>query len=411
MLRAVLPPELALRTLEILGELASRARQPGDPVRAALLAGIAETSGLHRASLERLCDLWARAWMPPGPERLWQRGLGHLPADSFAPLDTVAVVAPGNLCVATWQAVLEPLLAGCRVRVRSGSGDPLAASNLATALGFLDADLAARIETSSFDRADRAGWARWLHGTDALAIYGGDQAIAAVLHLAGEAGYAGRVRCHGEMQSFAAIAVQALDTPGLWHALAHDALIADGRGCMSLRLVVLVGTLQPQQEREVHDALARALAEVAARLPAGSIAPQWRAAQTLAGDACEFAAALGQLDFTRGSDWWLASQWRPAGDRGVVAPTAAALGPGARSLVVRAVPDWPALAALLAPMRGHLSSAALLVADAPAAAHAACEQLGVHRLCAPGELQAPPAHRAPDGYQPLIDFVRVFDRE
>jgi len=402
--------ELLVLASDIIGKLAVRVGDHADPLRAVLLAGIAETSGLHPSSLERLCDLWAQAWMPSGPEHLWQRGLGHVAPGSFAPLDTVAVVAPGNLCVATWQAVLEPLLAGCRVRVRAGSGDPLAAQNLAAALALLDPDLAARIETATFDRADPIGWSRWLEGVQALAIYGGDRAVAGVLQLAGEAGYVGRVRCHGEMQSFAVVATESLNDAGLLHALAHDALIADGRGCMSLRLVVLVGELTSTQQREVHDRLATALADVALQLPAGAIAPRWRAAQVLSGDAFEFAAALGHVDFTRGNDWWLASQWRPCGDRGFFAPDSSDLGPGARALIVRAAPDWPALIALLAPMRGRLSSAAVFAPAALDAARAACAELGVHRTCAPGQLQAPPADRAPDGYLPLIDFVRVFDR-
>ena len=401
-----------MRIADILGELARRARAHDDPLRAVLLEGIAETSGLHPTSLQRLTDLWADAWMPPGPKQALQRGLGHLPPGSWSPLDQVAVVAPGNLCVATWQAVLEPLLAGCRVRLRSASGDPRAADNLARALGMIDSELAERLETTAFDHRDDDAWCRFLAGTQALAIYGGDEAVAAVLKQAAFNGYQGRVRCHGHMQSLAVLQTAELDRPGLVQALAHDALLADGRGCMSLRLVLLVGMLTRQQQWAFHQALAEALAEAALVLPAGTIAPQWLAQQALEGDAFAFAAALSpeSIDLTRGSDWWLASDWRSPAADGPPLPDHPELGPGGRGLIVRRVGDWSALTRALAPWRTHLSSAALHAPGQREEALRALNQLGVHRVCAPGQLQAPPADRAPDGHEPLIDFVCVAGR-
>lgn len=398
-----------MRIADILGELATRVRDHEDPLRGCLLEGIAETSGLHPSSVDRLTDLWAEAWMPPGPDQLLKRGLGHLPPETWRPVEQVAVVAPGNLCVATWQAALEPLLAGCRVRVRSSTGDPRAAVNLLTSLAMIEPELATRIQTIAFDHQDAGAWRAFLTDVDALAIYGGDEAVGAVLQQAGSAGYRGRVRCHGHMQSLAVLQASDLDRPGLAQALAHDALLADGRGCMSLRLVLLVGALTRQQERAFHAALAEAMAITARALPAGRIAPQWLAQQALEGDAWSFAAALNptSIDLARGVDWWLACAWRGPDAGPTSLAERADLGPGGRGLVVRAVADWPSLTGVLAPWRGHLSSAALHAPTQREAAQQALDALGVHRVCAPGQLQAPPADRAPDGHEPLIDFVRV----
>lgn len=391
-----------------IARLAEAALDRDHPVRAALLAGLAASSGLHPASLGRLTDLWAHAWRSPGVERLWSRGLGSL-GGGWAPLGTVAVVAPGNLPVATWQAVLEPLLCGDRVRVRPGSGDPLAPGNLRSALAILAPDLAARIDIHPFDRTDAAAWAAFLAGTQALSVQGSDEAVASVLQLAGQAGFCGRVRGQGHLQSLAVIAADVADDltalAGVAAGLAEDALLADGRGCMSLRAVWLLGASRPRFAR-VHATLAQAMATAAQRLPPGRLDPRWQAAQALAGDDLAFAAAAdpNAALVTAGPDWWLATLL----DDRLLPVTPERLGPGARALVVRGATDAEDLAAQLAPWAHRLSTVAL-AGKAGAPWPAALDRLAPHRRCPPGQMQAPPADRAPDGHLPLVACVRVLD--
>jgi len=367
------------------------------PVRAALLQGLAETSGLHPTSLHRLTDLFAAAWSRPDLDRLWQRGLGHLDG-GFAPLGTVGVVAPGNLPVATWQAMLEPLLCGNRVRVRPGSGDPLAPGNLRAALAMVAPDLAAAIEVVAFDHNDRAGWQAMCKGLDALTVQGSDAAVAAVLQRCGEVGFVGRLRSHGHLQSLALVTAAAFADAEKWRAvaqgLAHDALLADGRGCMALRAVLVLGEHDPARWLAAHEDLASALATVAVALPAGQGAP--RPAQVLARETAAFAAATepNSAAFTAGGDWWLGSSWAPGG----LQPEA---GPGGRGLVLRSTAgaDFSAL-------QGTVSTVALARPETEALP-GALTNLRPHRLCRPGAMQAPPADRAPDGHLPLLAFVRV----
>lgn len=399
----------ATPALDAIAHLADAALVRGSQVRAALLAGLQESSGLHPTSLDHLLDSWARAWQRPGLERLFFRGLGHLPLHGWAPLGTVAVVAPGNLPVATWQAMLEPLLCGDRVRVRPGSGDPLAPGNLRQAFGIAAPDLAHRIDIQTFDRADVSAWTGFLAGTQALSVQGSDEAVAAVLQLAGAAGFCGRVRGQGHLQSLAVVAPELLaDPPALAKAatgLAEDTLLADGRGCMSPRAVFLLQA-NPHRLGQLHMALAEAFAVVAQRFPAGRLDPNWQAAQALAGDDLAFAAATDPTvaQVAMGSDWWLATLLNDA----VLPMDSRQLGPGARALVVRGVADGDDLADRLSPWVNRLST--LAVAAPPATPWPqGLDRLAPHRRCPPGQMQAPPADRAPDGHLPLIGYVRVID--
>lgn len=397
--------ELSLAdVIAAIAELAARAARPGDAVYAALLHDLAPSSGVHPASLARLTALWAAAWQQDGLERCVRRaGLDRGP---WQPLGRVAVVAPGNLCVATWQAVLEPLLAGNRVRVRPGSGDPHAADRLRDALALIAPALAERIEVDAFVRGDVPRWRRFLADAEALAVHGGNEAVAAVLRLAGEAGFAGRVRCHGDLQSCAVVTAPIFADPEAFQAfaqdLAHDALLADGRGCMSPRALYALGDHDADRWHAAHRQLAFAMDATAAALPAGRLSPALVAHARLDLEAHAFAAAqhCATQWFSEGAGWWLATE-RQAGR----AP-AASLGPACRGLIVRGLADWPAWVAHLHVWRGRLSTVA--VAGEPDLE--ALAALAVPRLCQPGQMQAPPADRSPDGHLPLVDFVRWLDR-
>jgi hypothetical protein len=397
-----------VRELQAISELTARVADPADPLRATLMAGIAESSGLHPLSLDRLVTMWVAGWQRVDLERAFRRGLGAHPG-AFRPIGTVAIVAPGNLCVATWQAIAEAILAGNYVTVRPGSGDRLAAGNFREALRQVDAHLANRMEIQDFARNDRAAWLEWLARADALVVYGGDAAIAAVLRLAGEAGFTGRLRLHGHYESFGVLATEVLADP---HALrtaaagwAVDALLADGRGCMSLRALWLVGPVRDEDRQLLQTSLAAAFGRAAELLPAGQLDPGWQARGRLETETHAFAAAQhGDRWLVRGDDWTI------LGHHGAIAEGAPALGPGARTLAVYEAADAPDLQRQLLPWRRKLSTASVsLDADRDNVLNIV-ERLGVQRTCQPGAMQAPRADRAPDGHMPLAALVRLTDR-
>ena len=405
MLRAAVRRSQHVREFEAIGELAARAANPADPLHALLTAGIAQTSGLHPASLERLVVLWGQHWQRHELQKALRRGLhGH--ARTFRPVGRVAIVAPGNLCVATWQAIAEALLVGNRVTVRPGSGDPHAADNFARALRHIDPFLADRLEIQRFERGDRTAWLRWLGQSDALLVFGGDEATGAVLQLAGQAQFVGRVRLHGHLQSIGVLSTQLLADPDALRRAAAgwavDALLADGRGCMSLRALWLVGAIDDAGRSLVRSTFATEFASVANELPAGRVDPRWQAQSQLAIESHAFAATVsGERWLERGAGWAIL---------GTQGPTAAALGPGARALAVWEATDARDLQRQLTPWQHKLSTASVALGADRAHVRDLLERLGVHRTCAPGAMQAPPADRAPDGHVPFSALVRLSDR-
>ncbi len=385
---------------QILLLLAQQLRDRESPPRQALLHDLSATTGLHRASLERLTDLWAQAWQPEAIDRLLSLDGDGL--QSWQAVGTVGIVAPTNLPVATWQPILQALLLGNRVRVRPGAGDALSAHNLLEVLRTTAPKLAQRVEISAFDQADAAQWRLFFKDLDSLLIYGGDAAIAGVLEQAQSVGYTGPVRCHGHRQSLAILPVTALDGrfAEVAAGLAHDALLADGRGCLSLRAVVVMGEVSPAVWQRCALQLGAAVAQTAKRFPAGSIAPDWAAQTRLLQDSLAMQAALfpDRVVWQDFGDAWLAAEPR--------LPLAATtdLGSGARGLMVWAAPDVAALQRNLAPLTGKIAACA--VAHQTPQLLAMVKDLRVPRVCAPGELQAPPLDAPHDGYAAHEGLVR-----
>lgn len=398
-----------VRELQSLSDLTLRSGDLADPLYGELTAGLAESSGLHPTSLERLVALWAAGWQLLDLERALRRGLGSHPGAS-RPIGHVAIVAPGNLCVATWQAIAEALLVGNRVSVRPGSGDPLAARNFQAALRLVDPGLAERLTIQEFARGDRAAWTHWLHSADALLVYGGDAAIAAVLQFASAAGFTGRLRLHGHYQSIGVLASDVLADPKALQAAAAgwavDALLADGRGCMSLRALWLVGPIDAAGRALVQATLAREFARVAALLPAGQVDPAAQARMQLQVETHAFAAAVqGNCWLERGGDWAI------LGAHGPIPAQAQATGHGGRALTVYEAVDGSDLQRQLAPWRRRLSTASVALDADRFQLLDVLDRLGVHRHCAPGAMQAPRADRAPDGHVPFAALVRLTDRQ
>jgi hypothetical protein len=160
---------------------------------------------------------------------------------------------------------------------------------------------------------------------------------------------------------------------GSFTAVARDAAMHDGRGCLS---PVVVFSDHPR----AHEALADAMADAETRWPRGEVAPVEHAALR---ERAALGAVLGRV--SSGSSWQVAevpaALWRP-----LALP---------RSIVLVHVATPQAVAAALAPFQGHLSTIATdtaLPIDAP--------------QVRPGDLQRPPLRRAHDG----VDWLRETGR-
>ncbi len=376
-------------------------QDPSDPVTRTLTRDLPLTTGLHPLSVQAMTAAFAQGWSPAAVQRLdqlWQ------PFETI-PMQRVAVVAPTNVPAALWQAVLGPLLAGAEVRLRPGSEDLHTAQQLIESLALFSPDLAARVELHAFAQADQAHWSALVEDCDVLAVHGSDQAVAAVFALAAARGFAGRMVGHGTLQSCAVVSAQYATDQALFAHIAPlllgDALMADGRGCMSLRAIHVIGSLSPPAWQGLVDQLAHALAKVVKQLPAGTMAHAIQAQARLAVEEIEFAAALQGRAATVhsvGDARLLAQQDGPV--------RCSELGPAARVLAVYGYPSENEWLQAVAPWRNRLGVVAVAGSFAPDL----FDRAGVHRLCAPGQMQAPPLDRAAEGRLPLSDYLRVVDR-
>ena len=385
--------------LEAVDQMCAQART-GGLSRGVLEADLASSSGLHPSSLDRLVSLWLERSQRADLARIVEVGRAGA-------VGTVGVVAPGNLCVATWQAMIEALLCGNQLIVRPGSGDPLAANNLKRALSLVDGDVAACIEVTSFPRGDSRAWRDLLSRCDALVAYGSDEAVAAIEALAAESRVSMKVRRHGHRVSLAWLPGDLVDDAramaGWAQGLAHDVLVADGRGCMSLRALLTDVSPTSARGRRLMRHLAQGMAVMAARYRSGSISPPHRASRRLFWEEATFGAANtpSQVAVCRDVDM----------DWGIVMRSATSpielsmLGPGARYLAVCSLADPVDLRHALAPLQGHLSTLARpqrCAEDIDEQALAA----GFARLCTPGRMQAPAIDQGFDGYRLGSFFVR-----
>ncbi len=361
------------------------------------------STGIAESSLEALIAAWPRGFdlgaMRSAVERL--RTAGRLLPRR------VALIAPGNLPMACWTAMAELLALGAEVRVRPGSGDREGPAVFRRWLSEAAPALAARVAICQGDRLDLAAWANLVDGCDAAVVFGGDAAVQAVTALLRRLGYVGPVRGHGHKVSLglvdgaavergAAGGVSDAELRALWRA----ALLADGRGCLSLRALLVRGSAQHAATLAAR--LAVLAPDVAQALPAGALAPDLLAARRVAIEEARLAAVIGtgllcEADAAAdaGASW--ATGTHGTARRLLVAGE---LGPGARWLPVIPIDAASPLTSVLAPLRGQIAALALprahLEAEASAARQEANDGLwavGVDRICHADELQSPPWHQ------------------
>ena len=387
-----LPPSPPLAQT-LVAQLASAWRAGDAEVCAMLTAHICATTGLEPQSLLRLTDLWARTHTLDALKRF-----GQASPPGWQPVGTVAIVAPGNMPVATWQLLVWAWLTGNRVRLRPSQGDPHSAANLWAAVQLLAArnglmlDRAAWLTEVPGDHSSDAVASALLHGADALVVMGGDLAVATWTERARKLGFTGPIRGHDARHSAALLGPQT-DLAAVAPLLAHDALLADGRGCLSLRTVLAVGLPQ----KTLHDALVVAIDAERQRFAQGAVAPQWLAERQLQADTLALRASLGAPLWVR--------QWPDA--LLVTAPHGQAglrVGWGARALLVLVSQNWTEAAQWLA---SEPRLTALAVAGLDTQGQALVQGLGRSvALTQPGLLQAPDVARWPDGAHPHAALVQ-----
>lgn len=378
-----------------LADLTALLGQRDARLLADLRAQLEPTSGLHSTAIAALAVHFGRGWSPARLRRM-RALLGQQ-----LPVGQVTVIAPANLFVASWQAALEPWLAGNTVRVRTSRRDggalPWLAKQLQERMGHV-ADL--QLWPPRLDAAAQTILEPELvRDSHTLAVWGNEETIASIEQLAKTADFSGQLRLHGQHSAVAVIDCRNGRRPSArtLAGLAIDIVLGDGRGCMSLGQIGWFGA-QAADLQVLHAALAQAVAVAAVQFPAGPDHANSAVLRNLQTQAMAVVAAVQpQRWFAARSCGWLYSQAQA--DPGI---TSWAL--PARCASSTIVNSQIGLAALPTRLIGPISAVCsdLPPAELPKLAQA----LATSRWCRPGHLQAVRADQGHDNYRVFERFVQ-----
>ncbi|MEU6773191.1 acyl-CoA reductase [Streptomyces sp. NPDC046759] len=361
-------PELAGRVLTrpvptdvVLGACAAVARDLADPASALYgrLAGhlpageaavvLAElAAALTREALERKLR---RELGGLRPQRLTRPDARETVYEAWAPVGLLVHMAPGNAAAVAPLSVVEGLLAGNLNVLKTSSSDPGLALDLLAAIGAADPSglTAERVIALRFPSSRRA-WLEALCGqADAIAVWGGEDAVRA----AGELAPPGcRVVEWGHRISFACLTRQAAGDDGVLDALAEDVCRLEQQACSSPQVVYLdtedTGT---EELFAFAGRFAERLAKVSAERPASS--PPGTAERAEITTVHQLARLEQHLGLTRvfaaeEGSWRVLADTRPSLDAS----------PLYRTVWVKPLPRH-AVTATLRPMRRYLQTAAI----------------------------------------------------
>lgn len=190
-------------------------------------------------------------------ERMRELRARELPPDAHLPAVTALWLA-GSIPPAMFQAMLLPLLAGSALLVKPPSSDPHSPELFAASIRAVDPGVADCIAITHEHEAFR--------DADALIAYGRDETLSALRgNFPDDRPFVG----HGHKLSVAAVGRDA-ELEAAASAVALDAALWDGRGCLSPAWVWIEDRQRPRTER-FCSALARALARLARELPRGTL--------------------------------------------------------------------------------------------------------------------------------------------
>lgn len=393
---------------------AARLADPADPLRRSADALLPVVTGMAPAMCMLVLDRMTQDWRAPALQRLLALELRD-PAvlDGFARIDGRLVhasadplsthVLAGNVPGVAVTSVVRSLLVKSAVFARTPEREPVLVPLFARALASVDADVAACVAATRWPRA--AGLDAVAIGeADAVVVYGGEEAVAAVRQ---HARPGARIVEHGPRVSFGLVCREAISDAEALAGVAADAAGAaalfDQQGCVSPHVLWVEG--DATTARRFAAALADAFARLGERLPRGRLEPAEAAAIHALRASTEFRAIAGQ-------------------DTEVFAPTdtsatvlfevdpAFAGSPLNRVIRVKPLASLDALPPLLLPVAPLLQTAGYA---GPAARIAALAQrlveAGVTRLAPFASMPFPPPFWHHDGRGPLSELVSWADLE
>jgi hypothetical protein len=306
-------------------------------------------------------------------------------------------VLGGTIPMPTLLQVLAPLALGSPVLVRAGAHDPVTVRAVSSELARLDPQLGACLEVASFARGDAEALGA-LCEAECVVASGSDGAVAAIR------------ACTEPWQRFVgyghrfsvAVLGRAGDLAASCAALARDVALWDQLGCLSPVAVAAIGW-RWEQRGELLNQLEVAFANQALAHPIGVMGAEDAAKRANEIATSEMRAAAGDAELRRGPG----GAWALLADRDLVFRGS----PLYRVLRVSFAPDPEAAEAWLAPVARHLAGVGLASIDATARGELTQRlvSLGASRVCALGEMQAPPISWSHDGQGVLLPLARLTD--
>jgi hypothetical protein len=332
--------------VERLLEAARRVSSPERPEGRSLRARLLETTGLSPANIE--LGLTRCLELEPRREHL-EELLTSTPTTPRA-----HVLLSGNVFVAALRAIAIGVAASPSVQVRASRRDPALAEALHT--------LAPELFELTAQLQPEPGEHLWAYGSDAT--------LADV-----RASLPPGVWFHAHGSGFGAVVVDARAwRPSAARAIALDTALFDQRGCLSPRVVCVLGSLE--QARAIAEALARELGALELELPPGPLSAADAAESRRHRDAAAYAYEL----FDAGRAW-------------VSCSSSLSIPPSARTLHVAPTSD---ASQSLAPFAAHLTC---IAAEAEQRAALRTAFPGA-RLAPLGEMQCPVLDGPVDRRQP-----------
>jgi hypothetical protein len=395
-------------TLDALGGVLDAFRDPRSRWRAELESALPEATGFSRATVREGLSRALAGWSGDALRALVARELGGPAAlEPGAPraavgFDATAVLLAGSIPMPTLLSMLAPLVLLSPVLVKPASRDPVTPRVVARAIAAADPVLGECVAIADVAGGDAPAMDALL-AADCVVATGSDATIAQV---AARVAAPRRLVAAGHRLSLAALgdgATRGDALAAVAEGLALDVALWDQQGCLSPIAVLVAGGTAAADR--VAAALAAALEQAEKRWPRGRIDAAGAALFAHERAEAELRAAAGRsVAVLSGADqaWCVVRE-----DDAVPRPVASN-----RFVRVAPVGNAGSITAAIAPLRRHLAGVAMagFGADGMALA-AALVRCGASRICAPGELQAPPLDWRHEGRGVLTPLARFADRE
>jgi hypothetical protein len=394
----------------VIDRVAARLLDPADELRRTAERALPAITHYSPAMVRQVLDRMAADWRAAPLRELLRTELGDPRVlDGFRPAPRghgkvmamgprlAAHVFSGNVPGVAVTSIVRSLLVKAATLGKTAVGEPLLSALFARAVAEEDAALGACLAVTYWHGGDEKLERAALEHADAVVVYGGREAVAAIR---ARTPPAARFLAYGPKLSFGAVGRDWL-TAETARAAALDASTFDQQGCVSPHVFYAEegGEVSP---REWAALLAGEMEAVERDLPRGRLSPgEASAIRQLRGEA-EFAADTDLHASAEGTAWTVVFDPDPAFEASCLN----------RVVRVKPVPDLGQVPGLVRDYGDVLQTVGVTASPGAAAELAeALAHLGASRIAPLGQMAWPPPWWHHDGRPPLRALVRWCDWE